>query len=63
MKKLLLVMLGFIMAYVLIGAFLDKVVFPEAEPGPDYYPRVGQVFVSKSEGFRQTVLKRENGLV
>jgi quercetin dioxygenase-like cupin family protein len=63
MKKLLLVMLGFVVAYVLIGAFLDKVVVPEAEPGPDYYPRVGQVFVSKSEGFRQTVLKRENGLV
>lgn len=63
MKKLLLGMLGFIVAYLLIGALLDKVIFPEAEPGPDYYPREGQVFVSKSEGFRQTVLRRENGLV
>ena len=63
MKKLLLGVLGFIAAYVLIGVLLDKVIFPEAEPGPEYYPREGQVFVSKSEGFRQTVLKRENGLV
>jgi quercetin dioxygenase-like cupin family protein len=63
MKKLLLGMTGFIAAYVLIGAFLDKVVFPEPEPTADYYPREGQVFISKSEGFRQTVLKREKGLV
>jgi quercetin dioxygenase-like cupin family protein len=63
MKKLLLGILGFIAAYILIGALLDKIIFPEAEPGPEYYPREGHVFVSKSEGFRQTVLKRENGLV
>ena len=63
MKKLLLGILGFVLAYVVIGALLDKVIFPEAEPGSDYYPREGQVFVSKSEGFRQTILKRENGLV
>ena len=63
MKKLFLGILGFIAAYILIGALLDKVIFPEAEPGAEYYPREGYVFVSKSEGFRQTVLKRENGLV
>ena len=63
MKKLLLGILGFVLAYVLVGALLDNVIFPEAEPGSDYYPRAGQVFVSKSEGFRQTVLKREGGLV
>lgn len=63
MKRLFWGVLGFIAAYVLIGALLDRVVFPEAEPGEDYYPREGQVFVSKSEGFRQTVMKRENGLV
>ena len=63
MKKLFLGILGFVLAYVFIGALLDKVIFPEAEPGSDYFPREGQVFVSKSEGFRQTVLKRENGFV
>ncbi len=62
-KKLLLGIIGFVLAYVLIGALLDNVIFPEAEPGSDYYPREGQVFVSESEGFRQAILKRQNGLV
>lgn len=63
MKKLLLWILGFVLAYILIGALLDNVIFPEAEPDSSFYPREGQVFVSKGEGFRQTVLKREGGLV
>jgi quercetin dioxygenase-like cupin family protein len=63
MKKLLLGFLGFVLAYVLIGALFDKIIFPEAEPDSDYYPREGQVFVSKTEGFHQTILKRDNGLV
>jgi quercetin dioxygenase-like cupin family protein len=63
MKRLLLGITGLVIAYVLIGALLDRIVFPEAEPDLDYYPREGQVFVSKSEGFRQTIIKRENGLV
>ena len=62
MKRLLLWALGSALAYVLVGALLDRVIFREAEPGPDYYPREGQAFVSKTEGFRQTVLKREGGL-
>lgn len=63
MKKLFLIITAFFLSYVLVGNLLDKVIFPEAEPGADYYPREGQVFVSKTEGFRQTLLKRENGLV
>jgi quercetin dioxygenase-like cupin family protein len=63
MKKWILGILGFVLAYIIFGALLDKVIFPEAEPTSDYYPNEGQVFVSKSEGFRQTILKRENGLV
>lgn len=62
-KKLLLGILVFVLMYVLVGALLDKVIFPEAEPASDYYPREGQAFISKSEGFHQTILKRENGLV
>jgi quercetin dioxygenase-like cupin family protein len=62
MKKLLLGILGFLAAYVLIGALVDRVIFPEAEPAAEYYPPEGYVFVSKSEGFRQKILKRENGL-
>jgi hypothetical protein len=44
MKKLFLGIMGFVLAYVFIGALLDKVIFPEAEPGSDYYPREGQVY-------------------
>ena len=62
-KKFLFGFLAFVLAYVLIGALLDRVIFPEAEPDESFYPREGQVFVSKGEGFRQTVLKRENGFV
>ncbi|HEY0457898.1 MAG TPA: cupin domain-containing protein [Pyrinomonadaceae bacterium] len=61
-KKLFLCVLGFVAAYILVGALLDRVIFPESEAGAEYYPPEGYVFVSKSEGFRQTILKRENGL-
>ena len=63
MKKFLLWILGVIVAYVLVGALVDRVIFPEAEPGAEYYPPEGYVFYSKTEGFRQTVLKHENNLV
>jgi mannose-6-phosphate isomerase-like protein (cupin superfamily) len=49
-------------AYVLAGALLDSVVFPEKEPGPEYYPTSGYSFDSNTEGFTQTVVKREKGL-
>ena len=61
MKRFLLAISMLALAYIFIGALLDRVVFPEAEPGPHYYPRENQSFVSGSEGFRQTVLKREGG--
>ena len=63
MKKLLFRVFVFILAYVLVGALVDRVIFPEAEPPAEYYPREGYVFESKSEGFRQTILKHENNLV
>jgi quercetin dioxygenase-like cupin family protein len=63
MKKFLLGLLTFALLYVLVGALLDNIVFVEAEPGADYYARQGHSFVSKSEGFHQTIVKREDGLV
>ncbi len=50
-----------LVAYVGIGALLDSVIFPERPPGPEFYPPVGYQFVSRLEGFRQTVLQREDG--
>jgi quercetin dioxygenase-like cupin family protein len=63
MKKFLLGIAVFALAYILVGALLDNIIFPEAEPIADFFPREGQTFVSKTEGFHQTILKRENGLV
>lgn len=63
MKKIILRFFLFALAYVFVGALLDKVIFPEAPPGADFYPRENQSFVSKTEGFHQTIVKRENGMV
>jgi mannose-6-phosphate isomerase-like protein (cupin superfamily) len=49
-------------AYVFIGALLDSVLLPEEQTSQRYYPATGQSFHSNSEGFQQTVVKRENGL-
>ena len=63
MRNLLFGVLAVAAGYVLIGTLLDSVILPEDEPGPPFYPPPGSQFVSKTEGFRQTVLKRENRLV
>lgn len=45
------------------GPLLDRVVFPEPEPGLEYVPQLGQVFHSASEGFTQRIVRREHGLI
>ena len=52
-----------LVALAVIGPFLDRVVFPESAPGPEYIPAVGQVFHSTSEGFTQRIVKHEGGLL
>ncbi len=52
-----------IVAYLAIGYFLHLVVFPEKKPSASGYFKAGQQFYSKAEGFKQTVLRQENGLV
>lgn len=47
----------------LVGPLLDRVVFPEPEPGPEYIPAVGQTFHSDSEGFTQRIIRRDEGLI
>jgi mannose-6-phosphate isomerase-like protein (cupin superfamily) len=46
--------------YLAIGYFLHLVIFPEKKPEVSTYFKPGQQFYSKSEGFKQTVLKQEN---
>ena len=48
---------------VVLGPLLDRVVFPELEPGLEFIPEVGQVFHSESEGFTQRIIRREPGLI
>ncbi len=52
-----------LVALAIVGPFLDRVVFPEPAPGPEYIPAVGQVFHSVSEGFTQRIVKHEGGLL
>ncbi len=63
MKKIVWGVLGVVAAYILLGALVDRVILPEAEPGAEYYPPEGYVFYSRLEGFRQTIVKHENDLV
>ncbi|ULQ57095.1 cupin domain-containing protein [Flavihumibacter rivuli] len=49
--------------YLVIGNLLHRVIFPERKPEVSTFFHPGQQFYSKAEGFRQTVVKQENGHV
>jgi mannose-6-phosphate isomerase-like protein (cupin superfamily) len=61
--KLIFRLFAIAAAYLFAGTLLDSVIFPEGDAGPAFYPPSGYQFASKKEGFRQTVLQRQNGLV
>lgn len=63
MRNLLRVFIAVIVLLGLVGPLLDRVVFPEPEPGSELVPQVGQVFRSVSEGFTQRIVRRENGMI
>jgi len=56
----LLILLG---AYLLIGYLFHAVLFPEQKPDISTYFRPGDIFYSKTEKIKQTVVKQENGFV
>jgi len=60
MKRIVKTSLSLSVLYLVGGAALDQLVFPEPEPDESYYPPVGYEFVSEAEGFEQRILKREN---
>ena len=62
-KMLLFYTTILIAGYLIAGYFLHLVVFPENKPDVSTYFKPGQVFYSQAEGFRQTVVKQENGFV
>ncbi len=53
----------FVVLYIVLGSILHFLVFPQSLPDYDTYFKQGAVFENKWEGFHQTILKRENGIV
>lgn len=49
--------------YLIIGNLIHRMILPEKKPEVSTFFKPGQVFYSKTEGFRQTVVKQENGFV
>jgi mannose-6-phosphate isomerase-like protein (cupin superfamily) len=62
-KNMVLYTIVLIFGYLAIGYFLHLGIFPEKKPNVSTYFKPGHVYYSKVEGFRQTVMKQENGLV
>jgi mannose-6-phosphate isomerase-like protein (cupin superfamily) len=53
--RILVAILILLIGYLAIGNLLHRAVFPQTDPDPASYPRVGDVLVSRVEGFTQTV--------
>lgn len=51
------------MLYVTAGNLLHRVVFPLPPPDPTTFPRAGDVFESRMEGFHQRVVSVEDGWI
>ncbi|MFN3754109.1 cupin domain-containing protein [Flavobacterium sp.] len=62
-KKATLYLAAVLVAYLAIGYFFHLVIFPENKPDVATYFKPGQIFYSKTEKFKQTVVKQENGYV
>ncbi|MEY3432137.1 MAG: hypothetical protein RL131_73 [Bacteroidota bacterium] len=63
MPTILLYLIVIILCYVAIGYGLHLFIFPEKKPDVKKFFSPGDVFYSKAEGFKQTVIKQENGWV
>jgi mannose-6-phosphate isomerase-like protein (cupin superfamily) len=62
-KRIAMITLILIASYLVIGNLLHRVIFPERKPAVSTWFKPGQELYSKTEGFRQTVIKQENGYV
>ncbi len=63
LKKAAMYFVIAIAAYLAIGYLLHAVIFPEKKPVISTYFKPGDVFYSKAEKVKQTVVKQENGFV
>ena len=62
-KKVILYLLSVILLYLMAGYLFHRVIFPEPDVDVSNYFQSGDVFYSQMEGFKQTVLKQEDGKV
>jgi len=62
-KKIGMYFIIFIASYIVVGNLFHRVLLPEKKPDIHTWFKPGQKLYSKAEGFRQTVLKQENGYV
>ncbi len=62
-RKVIIYTIAVIAGYLTIGYLFHLVIFPENKPDVTTYFKEGQVYYSKAEGFRQTVVQQENGVV
>ena len=53
--RIAVTILVLLFGYLAIGNLLHRVILPEPAPNPDSYPRVGDLLVSRAEGFAQKV--------
>ena len=58
-----MVLVFVIVCYLGFGYFFHLILFPEKKPELAGWFKPGQVFYSKTEGFKQVVLRQENGFV
>jgi mannose-6-phosphate isomerase-like protein (cupin superfamily) len=62
-KKTAMYIIIVLAGYLAIGYLFHFVILPESKPEVSTYFKPGQEFYSKTEGFKQKVLKQENGYV
>ena len=55
--------LSAVLLYLMVGYLFHRVIFPEPKVDISNHFQPGDVFYSQMEGFKQTVLKQENGKV
>jgi mannose-6-phosphate isomerase-like protein (cupin superfamily) len=63
LKKTAMYFVIVIAVYLVIGYLLHAVVFPEKKPDISAYFKAGDIFYSKTERIKQTVVRQENGFV
>ena len=61
-KRVLALVGGLIVVYLILGNLLHRVVFPLPAPDPDTFPRAGDRFESRVEGVTQRITSVEDGL-